>query len=198
MKKRCTAASPQPKQASAAAGRASSSQAPATAALSFKGKVLPMGLKENLQQECVRDLPLREPVIVSTNATVSETIAALRERQIGCAIVVDDQQKPLGVFTERTVIDLALQSPDDWDVLLVKDHLDADYFVISEDDAVCALFKMVLDDAARFVCVVNQDGHPVAITGQKGLAEYVAEHFPRVVMVQRVGGKPGQETREGA
>ena len=157
-----------------------------------------MGLRENLQQECVKDLPLRKPILLPPTTSVAAAIGTMRERQLGCAIVVDAQQQPLGVFTERTVIDLALQAPDDWDVLVVNDHLETDYFVVAEDDPVCVLFKMVLDDAARFVCVVDGQGQPVGLTGQKGLAEYVAEHFPRVVMVQRVGGKPGQETREGA
>ena len=47
--------------------------------------------------------------------------------------------------------------------------------------------------AARFLCVLDEDGRTrVALTGQKGLSEYIADHFPQQVMVQRVGGKPGQ------
>ena len=45
---------------------------------------------------------------------------------------------------------------------------------------------------------VDDQGKLVGLTGQKGLMEYVAEHFPGEVMVQRVGEKPYTQSREGA
>ena len=36
------------------------------------------------------------------------------------------------------------------------------------------------------------------LTGQKGLIEFVADHFPGQVMVQRIGGQPYPSDREGA
>ncbi len=50
----------------------------------------------------------------------------------------------------------------------------------------------------RFLCVVDEDRRVVGLTGQKGLMEYVADHFPRQVMVQRIGCTPFLATREGA
>ena len=157
-----------------------------------------MGLKENLKNECVKDLPLREVIPISAETPVIDAIERLRGKQLGCAVVVDDQQKPLGMFTERMVIELALQKPDDLDSLVVKDHLETDFFTVRESDPVCSVMQVIREHGARFLCVVDDEGCAVSLTGQKGLAEYVAEHFPRQVMVQRVGAKPGQETREGA
>ena len=40
-------------------------------------------------------------------------------------------------------------------------------------------------------------GRPVALTGQKGVVEYIADHFPRHVLTQSPGaGQPDE--REGA
>ena len=50
----------------------------------------------------------------------------------------------------------------------------------------------------RFLCVVDDDGRVAGLTGQRGLMEYVAEHFPGQVMVQRVGQPPYLSDREGA
>ena len=47
------------------------------------------------------------------------------------------------------------------------------------------------------VVVTDDDGRVDALTGQKGLMEYVAEHFPKQVMVQRIGS-PVIQDREGA
>ena len=50
----------------------------------------------------------------------------------------------------------------------------------------------------RFLCVVDENGQVAGLTGQRGLMEYVAEHFPGEVMVQRIGQPPYLSDREGA
>lgn len=157
-----------------------------------------MGLIENIQRECVRDLPLREAIKIASDTSVSAAIQLMHEKQLGCAIVVDDQDRPLGVFSERTVIDLLLQPPKDLAEMRVADHLETDWFCVREDDSLVKVVQAIQEQGARFLCVTDADGRVIALTGQKGLSEYVADHFPQQVMVQRVGGKPGTETREGA
>jgi CBS domain-containing protein len=50
----------------------------------------------------------------------------------------------------------------------------------------------------RFLCVVDDADRLVGLTGQKGLMEYVADHFPLRVMVQRIGEPASFHEREGA
>ncbi len=50
----------------------------------------------------------------------------------------------------------------------------------------------------RMLCVVDEQGRVVGLTGQRGLMEYVAEHFPGEVMVQRIGQPSYMSDREGA
>ena len=157
-----------------------------------------MRLEENIRKECVSDLPLREAIIIQTDTTVIAAIELMREKKLGCAVVVDADGKPLGTFSERTVIDLVLQQPDNLSALVVGEHMDEEWFSVRQTDSICAVMETIQQRSARFVCVLDDEGKVVALTGQKGLTEYIAEHFPRQVMVQRVGGKPGMETREGA
>jgi CBS domain-containing protein len=157
-----------------------------------------MGLKESIQNECVRDLPVREPILLRPDTPVSAAIEAMREKQLGCAFVVDEEGKPIGKFSERIVIDLLLHQPDDLDAITVQNHLDPEWFTVRQDDKVSKVFEAIQKHAARFLCVIDDDGRVIGLTGQKGMSEYIADHFPRQVMVQRVGGKPGMETREGA
>jgi CBS domain-containing protein len=157
-----------------------------------------MRLEENLRSECVSDLPLREAIVIKPDTAVAAAIELMREKQLGCAIVVDAEGTPLGTFTERTVIDLLLQQPANFNKMIVGDHLDAEWFSVRQTDPICVVLEMIQQRSVRFVCVFDDDGKPVGLTGQKGLSEYVAEHFPRQVMVQRVGVRPGMETREGA
>lgn len=42
---------------------------------------------------------------VSQDATLSQVARALRERNVGSAIVVDDGMRPLGIISERELVD---------------------------------------------------------------------------------------------
>jgi predicted transcriptional regulator len=157
-----------------------------------------MGLKENLTNETVSQLPCREAIRIPPEATVREAVEILQSKQLGCAVVVDEADKPLGVFTERTLIDLLLQQPENLDSLQVRDHLEAEWFCVQTTDPIARVLDLVQNRGARFVVELDDAGKVKGLTGQKGLSEYIADHFPEQVMVQRIGGQPGMETREGA
>lgn len=157
-----------------------------------------MGLRESFQQETVAELPIREAVLVTASTSIHEAVNQMRQSQLGCAIVVDDDGKAIGKFTERALIDLLLERKDGLLDLPVGDYIESDGFSATLDTPLCDVCEMIQDRFARFICVVDKDGRPIGLTGQKGVSEYIAEHFPQQVMVQRVGGKPGMDTREGA
>ena len=59
-----------------------------------------MGLKENLQADPVSRLALRDPVIAASDDSIREGIARMRRQELGCVIVVDEDRRPQGIFTE--------------------------------------------------------------------------------------------------
>jgi CBS domain-containing protein len=155
------------------------------------------GLQDNLKSESIRNLPTREPILVTPNTLVRAAVAKMRQQQLGCAVVVDVQERPLGIFTERSVIDLLLTDPQ-LDQNTVGDHLDANWAAVNQSEPIERALGLVLNRGMRFLCVTDDEGRVVGLTGQRGLSEYVAEHFPHHVMVQYVGGKPSIAKREGA
>ena len=83
-----------------------------------------MGLRENLKNEEVRDLPMREAVIVRPDMKVRDAIEKMREKRLGCVIVNNDEQEPIGTFSESSLIDLLLKEPNAIDADEVQHHLD--------------------------------------------------------------------------
>ena len=53
-----------------------------------------MGLHENMVKEPVRELPLREPVLCGPDASIREAIQQMRQKRLGCVIVIDDGSDP--------------------------------------------------------------------------------------------------------
>jgi len=156
-----------------------------------------MGLRQNAQTDPVSRLNLREPILVSRNSTIREAIEKMRQGKLGCVIVVDDDRKPQGLFTEAMLRGLLLQSP----AIVgepVADRMATVFPWVQIDDPVETVLEAMELKNHRFVVVVDQEHRVVGLTGQKGLMEYIAEHFPQEVMVQRVGTKPYPSQREGA
>ena len=157
----------------------------------------PMGLEENLAKEQVDHLPTREAIMLEPDTMLSTAVEKMREKHIGCAVIVDQEKKPVGIFTERSLID-ALVKDKSLSETTVGDFRDPEWMKVKTTDPISVVLDAVQRDELRFVCVTDESGKLTGITGQRGLSEYVSEYFPQQVMVQRLGGKPSMQTREGA
>ena len=153
-----------------------------------------MGLQENIQNETVRELPLREAITVPPSTTVAEAVERMRGKRLGCVVVTGDDRKPRGTFTEEDLVKMLGGDQAD----TVDQHLSPEWACVTISSHVSSVLRAMQAKNLRFVVVTDDDGRVAALTGQKGLMEYVADHFPQQVMVQRVGVKPYSSQREGA
>ncbi len=156
-----------------------------------------MGLRENFRNEHVDQLELREPVAVSPTATVREALSMMRDRDLGCAIMVDDNRKPIGMFDESILTKLLSQGPLDIDQPIEK-YATRQFPLVKTSDPIADLLEIMQTKSIRMVFVIDAQDRVVGVTGQRGVMEYVAEHFPGQVMVQRIGLPPYYCSREGA
>jgi len=156
-----------------------------------------MGLQENLHTEKVTQLSLRDPVTTSPVDSLRSVVDSMQQRQLGCAIVIDEKGKPLGMFTEHRLIQLLADETTSFDQQ-VSDVMTTDWPSVTEDDPIVKVLDLMKSRNVRFIIVTDRDGRLKGLTGQKGLLEYVADHFPEQVMVQRIGGTPHLQSREGA
>lgn len=155
-----------------------------------------MGLNENLMTDHVSDLAIREPVCCRPDEDLRAAIQRMRDRNLGCAIVVDDQHKPVGIVTE-SMITQKLANNSSAIAGQVSQHMAENCPWVNLSDPVALVLDAMQTQNTRFLCVVDDSGKVVGLTGQKGLMEFVADHFPQQVLVQRVGAMPSTE-REGA
>jgi CBS domain-containing protein len=160
------------------------------------GKGGDMGLHDNMLGDPVTELTLREAIIVTADTSVRAAIERMRAERLGCAVVVGDDELPRGIFRENEVMALLARSPSSLDDP-VESHLAPDWASVKETDSISKALEAMKKKGLRFVVVCNDEGRAVALTGQKGVLEYIAEHFPRHVLTQSPGaGMPDE--REGA
>lgn len=156
-----------------------------------------MGLRENIRQEPVSRLALREPATAAPETSLREAIQLMRSKQLGCVIVIDNQRKPLGIFTERMLTRLLARNAAILTETL-NEHMSEFWPSVRLTDSIEQVLDAMLEKDMRFLAVIDEEGCLAGLAGQKGLMEYVAEHFPGQVMVQRIGGAPYTQNREGA
>ncbi|MEE9212530.1 MAG: CBS domain-containing protein [Phycisphaeraceae bacterium] len=156
-----------------------------------------MGLREDILNDPVSALELRELAAVKRTTTVRDAIGLMRENRVGCVVVLDDQGRPLGKFTERLLIKLLLEDPDHLDHP-VEQHMASAWAFVHKTDPIATVIDRMQSKGLRFVVVLDEDGRAVAMTGQKGVMQYIADHFPRQVKVQRMRSKISMDQREGA
>ncbi len=157
-----------------------------------------MGLREDIMNETVSELPLRRALTVHAELSINQACELMRENKLGCVFVVDEQDRPLGKFTERQVLKLVC------DCVSLDEPVGSRMVPIPESgcvrmaDPVVKVLEGMQQTRLRFLCVVDGEGKVVALTGQKGLMEYFTEHFPRQIKVQMMSSKMHMNTREGA
>ncbi len=156
-----------------------------------------MGLRQDIFRDTVSDLHIRELITVKRGTTVRKTAALMRRKHLGCAIIVDDQHKPIGKFTERRLMRLLLDPASTLDDPVEK-HSYTDASCVTLDTPVAEMARVMQAKQLRFMCVTDASGTAVGLTGQKGLMEYIAEHFPRQIKAQRMKPFLHMDHREGA
>lgn len=156
-----------------------------------------MSLRDELQGEPVRFLCIRDAIKVHAGTLLRAAIAQMRSKSLGCAVIVDYAGVPLGTFTEQSVI-RALKQNVSLDDRPVQEFADSSFCTVKSSDPISRVWDAVQTDEARFVCVTDDDGKLIGVTGQRGLAEYLADCFAKVVTVQRLGSTPWMLQREGA
>lgn len=154
---------------------------------------------QEILSHSVSSLPLRDLVAVTPDTPVREVLDKLRAKRLGCAAVVDKDGKPLGVFTEKLVTRTVCECPG-FIHDAVGNHLEDTWAAVTAKEPVAAVLRTLRMKGLRFVCVIDQEGKAVSLTGQKGLMEYLAQYFPRHVqmMVHRIGREAISARREGA
>lgn len=156
-----------------------------------------MGLIDSILSDPISRLTLRPQMGVSPNATVREVCDVMRAEHVGCAIVLDPHSKPLGMFNEKMLVRLLATNPAGVDEP-VKLHMTTNIVTIGIRDPVAKLVSIMQEHKLRWVCVVDEEGRAVAITGLRGLLEYVVDVFPHLVKVQPYEERLAMKSREGA
>lgn len=156
-----------------------------------------MGLEQALQEQTVGALRLLAPIKVREDVTVREAVGLMRKRRLGCVVIVDESDQPIGQFSERALIKLLAEGSDFLDDPVGK-HMAGSWTKIGISEPLGNAVHAMEEHGVRFLIVVDDNGKVTGLTGQKGMMKFLAEYFPRSVKVQDLASNISMDQREGA
>ena len=108
-----------------------------------------------------RDLMLRDVITANKNFTVKEGIDLLFKRHIGCIVILDDNKKCEGIFTERDALRIISQEVPlnaTMEKIMTKNP-----FTVNEDSTFEEAKKIIKSYKIRHLPVVDADGKLVGM-----------------------------------
>lgn len=130
--------------------------------------------RAGLSDACVRDLMTPDPVSVAHGITVREAAAFLEDREIGAALVVNDDGRAVGGLSRSNVLGAVLAGADE---VPVRDVMSRGVIAVQPDaDARQAAALMVRCEVKR-VFVVDEDGVPVGVVSTTDLPRALKVHW---------------------
>lgn len=151
-----------------------------------------MSIAAKLAEVKISRLPLRPPPLVERNASIRETVEAMKAKHLGCALVCD-RGKLVGLFTERDLLNKVIGEQVSYSSA-VEHFMTPDPAKLSLDASVITAMRVMRDGDYRNIPLVNSEGKAAGVVTVRDLVVYFAEHFPKEAL--NLPPDTGQTMRE--
>jgi CBS domain-containing protein len=137
----------------------------------------------------VQDYCRRDACTATPEESIREAAKRMDARRVGCLVVVDDQQRPIGILTDRDIVMRVLRRRGDPDRIEVGAVMQRDPSLVQEDKPLDTAVRVmrrdtvrripVVDDAGRLVGILTSDDALQLLANElAGVAEAVRAQFP--------------------
>jgi CBS domain-containing protein len=104
----------------------------------------------------------REPIFLTTEKTVREAAVILSDHAIGAAPVLDNDRL-VGIFTERDILRRVVAAGRDADAMRVAEAMTRDPRTVSAETSLVNAFALMVEGKFRHLPVVDSDGRVIAM-----------------------------------
>ncbi|MCP4568930.1 MAG: CBS domain-containing protein [FCB group bacterium] len=105
----------------------------------------------------------RAPITIHEDQTMENAMKLLIDNKIGALIMVDDDDNPIGIITERDIFHLAFRFRGDMMDIMVKDHMVSNLVVSTPEDDIEHIAEVMIQKRIRHVPVVDDSKKLIGI-----------------------------------
>ncbi len=153
--------------------------------------------RPHLPAKTLRDILTPNVITLAPDACAEEAIAIMRKRRISC-IVVTEQQRPVGIFTERNLVDGAHREVD-FAGTNMRALMSSPVVTATSSTTIYDAFNLFSLKMIRHLVVINAQGHISGVITQSDLVAHLGiEYFVEVKKVGKIMNRNVQRITAGS
>jgi CBS domain-containing protein len=130
----------------------------------------------------IRSLQLGPAITLPAGARLQEVVETLQERHIGCVLLVGDDGKLAGIFTERDLLNKVAGRRLDWQKERVADYMTPAPETLRPDDRIAWALNLMHIGGYRHVPLTDESGRPLGVVSVKDIVDFIVDLFPAAVL----------------
>lgn len=133
------------------------------------------GLVRSVMEDNLSHLDQMETLTVRPEESALEVASRMRDAQTGCALVLDDQGKLVGIFTEHDVLNKLMGAEGEArGQIAVNELMSGNPEALRESDSVAAALNKMAMGRYRHVPIAREDGS-YSVASIKSVLKYIAQ-----------------------
>jgi CBS domain-containing protein len=146
-------------------------------------------LEDALLSDTVGLLASSEPIQLRESASVAEALQRMTEQGRGAVVVIDDEGRLAGIFTDQEVIPRVLGPARDVQRTRLSEVMIRDPEVVRPDDRICYAVNRMTSMGCRTIPLVDEDRRPVGVLTVDDVAKWLGAIFPEAILNLRPGDR---------
>jgi len=123
---------------------------------------------------------------VSPTTSVSEAIQIMRNKNISCIVVLEGKE-PVGIFTERNVVQVLAERGPDFDDREIRELMSSPVLTANKQTELYTAYNLLVSHKIRRLVVVDDENHAIGVVTQSNLIEYLGyEYFVEIKKISEV------------
>jgi len=99
---------------------------------------------------------------VSPTTSVSEAIRTMRSKNISCIVVLEENE-PIGIFTERNVVQVLAERGADFDDREIRELMSSPVLTANKNTEMYTAYNLLVTHKIRRLVVVDDENHAIGV-----------------------------------
>jgi len=136
--------------------------------------------ERSLSEDAATVIEHRPFLAVLEKETIASTLAMMAEKNIACIVVVNQAAEPVGIFSERDVMNRVAGRYDELADKPVSEVMSTDPALAHAGDSPAKLLNVMVTRGVRHVPLLDADGRLVGVIGARRMTAYLQNYFTEV------------------
>jgi len=134
-------------------------------------------MQDRLTEDAISVLKPSVPITIDASATLAKAVRRMNAHKIGCLLVTDDDDKLIGIFTERDVLMRVAGLVDDLSAALVSDYMTPDPVALTANLPIAQALHEMSIHGFRHMPLVDAAYRPEGIISFRDVVHYLKQSF---------------------